>query len=319
MTSKGLQATELGEWSIARHAFESGLRCSPQHFVIQNKLLEVLLKLADWQSVPFVVELMLRQIPENVRAVRVHAAVQKQLQPVQLTQSDTFSASHLEHVSDLDQLQPQLKRRRSSAVDSITQQIPIEHHIIVRTLTWQAVTKSLSQFMKHAVNTGLPGGCKVVFLLLDTDSQVCDTDMVSSPPAADQAATGSLPEPENPGDAADLEVSQRLQQGDEQESRPKAAAVPVAAPQRASRRLGFSRYTVHDTEAICTSQLPSLLRHTVACGCARVSNLILVPCKGISHAWQKSAVSADTQWWICCSGQRPKQCLIMNHQSLQRM
>ncbi len=236
VSSSLLQASELEQWGIARHAFESGLRCNPHHYVIQNKLLEVLLQLADWQSIPLVVEHMFRQNPGNLRAVKVNSALHEQ---------PDISA----------QLQPQLKRRRPLAAEDITAQVPAEHHIVVPSVTWKSLIQSVTGQLKQAASKGLPGAYKVVFSLSRPKNVASDTDMVSSPSAADATADKTVAaslvlDLGESDDAAVPQDSQHLKQAAVPESKAKADAAPAVAPQRASRRLGSTRCT----HSLCESK-----------------------------------------------------------------
>ena len=180
-----MQASELGQWSLARHALESGLRCSPQHFVIQGKLLEVLLELADWHSISALLQVMLQQNSANVRAVKVFSTLQGQpSQQKQLLVSDRPAQQE-----DSTSLQPQLKRRCMSPSESTVQPPPTEHCIVLQLLTWQSLIQSLCVHLADAASKGLPGASRVVFTTPEAESPASDMDVVPSPPAAVAATT----------------------------------------------------------------------------------------------------------------------------------
>lgn len=241
-----MQATELEQWGIARHAFESGLRCSPQHYIIQNKLLEVLLQLADWQAISSMVDHILRQNPANVRAVNVHSAISGTDLAVQRKRPRTSQIDASESSVELAQLQPQLKRRQVTRADLSTEQMPFQHSISPSAVTWQSVTKALAASLRAAANKGLPAACKVLFSMPDALSTGSETGMVASPPAADAPASqeeaGSLVlELGESDDAMAAKISEQPQQDETEAARSKPISVPAALPQRASRRLGSSR------------------------------------------------------------------------------
>lgn len=54
------QAAELGQWGLARALFEHGLRGSPRHTPLAERLAEVLLQLGDYQAAAAVVAHLLR-------------------------------------------------------------------------------------------------------------------------------------------------------------------------------------------------------------------------------------------------------------------
>ncbi len=241
-----MQATELEQWGIARHAFESGLRCSPQHYIIQNKLLEVLLQLADWQAISSVVDHILRQNPANVRAVNVHSAINGTDLAVQRKRPGTSQIDASESSDEIAQLQPQLKRRQVTRADLSTEQTPLQHSISPSAMTWQSVTKALAASLRAAADKGLPAACKVLFCMPDALNTGSEAGMVDSPPAADastsQEEAGSLVlELGESDDAMAAKVSEQPQQDATEAARSKPSSVPAALPQRASRRLGSSR------------------------------------------------------------------------------
>lgn len=235
-----LQASELGQWSLARHALESGLRCSPQHYVIQDKLLEVLLELADWQSISALLHIMLQQNSANLRAVKVFSTLQEQQQSSQQQQQLLLSDKPVQQ-EDSTLLQPQLKRRCISPPESTAQPPPAEHCIVLQHLTWQSLIQSLCTHLADAASRGLPGASKVVFTMPEAQSPASDMDIVPSPPAAEasstQAAVPSLQLSLTDSDDAGRQESANDTEGD---GKLKAEVAP-AVPQRASRRLGSSR------------------------------------------------------------------------------
>jgi len=246
-----VQASELGQWGIARHAYESGLRCSPQHYIIQNKLLEVLLQLADWQAVSSVLDHILRQNPANVRAVKVFSAICGTDLAVQRKRPRTFQIDASESRDELAQLQPQLKRRHVTHADLSTEQMLLQHSINPSAMTWQSVTKALAASLRAAADKGLPAACKVVFFLPDALNTGSETGMVASPPAADasasQAEAGSLVLDLGESDhVTPAKVSEQAQQHETEAARSKPSSVPAALPQRTSRRLGSSRWTMSE-------------------------------------------------------------------------
>ena len=234
-----LQASELGQWSLARHALESGLRCSPQHYVIQDKLLEVLLELADWQSISALLRVMLQQNSANLRAVKVFSTLQEQQQPShqkQLLLSDAPAQQE-----DSASLQPQLKRRCISPPESTAQPPPAEHCVMLHHLTWQSLIQSLCTHLAGAASKGSPGASKVVFILPEAQSPGSDMDVVPSPPAAGSSSTqAAVPSLQVSLTESDDAARQELANDTEGDGKPKAEVVP-AVPQRASRRLGSSR------------------------------------------------------------------------------
>ena len=251
-----LQASELGQWSLARHALESGLRCSPQHYLIQNKLLEVLLELADWQSTSALLCMMLEQNSANLRAVKVWSTLQSQQQPSQqkwLVLSDgrlVLSDGTAQQEDDLA-LQPQLKRRCISSQDSNAQPHPPQHCIALQCLTWQSLIKALCIGLVDAVSKGLPGACKVVFAMPKVEGTGSEVDMVLSPSAAEidstHAAVSSLQLNLTEADDA---AKQESADDTEAEGKQRAEVVPVVT-QRASRRLGSSRYISDWPSMLC--------------------------------------------------------------------
>ena len=234
-----LQASELGQWSLARHALESGLRCSPQHYIIQDKLLEVLLELADWQSIADLLHIMLQQNSANLRAVKVFSTLQEQQQHSQ--QKQLLLSHGPAQQEDSTLLQPQLKRRCISLSESTAPPPSAEHCIALQHLTWQSLIQSLCTYLADAASKGLPGASKVVFTMPEAESLASDMDMIPSPPAAEasttQAAVPSLQLSLTESDDAARQESAHDQEG---EGKPKAEIVP-AVPQRASRRLVSSR------------------------------------------------------------------------------
>ena len=238
-----LQASELGQWALARHALESGLRCSPQHYVIQDKLLEVLLELADWESVTALLRMMLQQNPANLRAVKVFSTLQEQQRPSQ--QKQLLLSHGPAQQEESTWLQPQLKRRCISLPASTAQPPVTQHCVVLQHITWQSLIQNLCTHLADAARKGLPGASKVVFTLPAEEPPASDLDVVPSPPAAEasntQAAVPSLHLSLTELDDAARQESANDTEG---EGKPKAEFVP-AVPQRASRRLGSSRYHHH--------------------------------------------------------------------------
>lgn len=234
-----LQASELGQWSLARHALESGLRCSPQHYVIQNRLLEVLLELADWQSITALLHMMLQQNSANLRAAKVFSALQDQQHPSQHKRLLISDGSVQQ--DELSLLQPQLKRRCMSPPEGVPQLHQPEHCVVLQHLTWQHLISVVCQHLADAASKGLPGASKVVFTMPEAESPASEVDMMPSPPAAEatttQAAVPSLQLSLTESDDAAKQESANDTEGEE---KPKPEVVPVV-PQRASRRLGSSR------------------------------------------------------------------------------
>lgn len=238
-----LQAGELGQWSLARHALESGLRCSPQHFLIQDRLLEVLLELADWQSISALLHVMLQQNSANVRAVKVFSTLQGQQQPSQ--QKQLLLSNRPAQQEDSTSLQPQLKRRCISPPDSTVQPPPAEHCIALQRLTWQSLIQSLCTHLANAAGKGLPGASKVVFTAPEAESPASDMNVVpSSPEAVASTTEAAVPSLQLSLTESDNATRQESANDTEGEGKPKAEVVP-AVPQRASRRLGSSKYNIH--------------------------------------------------------------------------
>ena len=239
-TQQVLQASELGHWSLARHALESGLRCSPQHYIIQNKLLEVLLELGEWHSISALLHLMLQQNSSNLRATKVFSSLQSQQEP---SQHDNLRISNAtaQQEDDSIALQPQLKRRCISSTYKGAQHQEIEHCVALQALTWKSLTTALYAHLKEAGSRGLPGASKVKFAPPEPEGTAGDVDVISSPLAPDtlgsQQAVASSEL--NVGESDDAGRQESETEGTAKE----ANAVPVAVPQRASRRLGSSRYT----------------------------------------------------------------------------
>ncbi len=238
-----MQATELGQWGIARHAYESGLRCSPQHYIIQNKLLEVLLQLADWQAISSVVDHILRQNPANVRAVKVSSAISGTVLAVQHKRPRTSQIDASESSDELAQLQPQLKRRQMTHADLSKEQMPLQHSISPSAMTWQSVTKALAASLRAAADKGLPAACKVLFSMPDALNTGSEAGMVASPPAADapEEAGSLVLELGESDNAAAPKSSEQPQPVETEAARSKPSSVPAVLPQRTSRRLGSSR------------------------------------------------------------------------------
>lgn len=233
-----LQASELGQWSLARHALESGLRCSPQHYIIQKKLLEVLLELADWQSISALLQLMLQQNSGNLRAIKVFLSLQSQQEPSRrnnLCISDTATQQE----DDLTALQPQLKRRCISSPHNGGQHPHTEHCIVLQHLTWQSLTKALYTHLTEAASRGLPAASTLKLAPPEPEGITGDVDMISSPPAADTLSSqqAALSSELNLGESDDAGRQESVTEGKAKE----ADVVPVVVPQRASRRLGSSR------------------------------------------------------------------------------
>ena len=233
-----LQASELGQWSLARHALESGLRCSPQHYIIQDKLLEVLLELADWQSIADLLHIMLQQNSANLRAVKVFSTLQEQQQHSQQKQL-LLSHGPAQH-EDSTLLQPQLKRRCISLSESTVPPPPAEHCIVLQHLTWQSLIQSLCTNLADAAIKGLPGASKVVFTMPEAQIVASDMDMIPSPSAAASTTQAAMPSLQLSLTEADDAARQKSAHDQEGEDKPKAEIVP-AVPQRASRRLVSSR------------------------------------------------------------------------------
>ena len=231
---------------MARHAYETGLRCSPQHYIIQNKLLEVLLQLADWQAISSMLDHILRQNPVNLRAVKVFSVISGADLAVHGKRPRTSQIDASESPDELAQLQPQLKRRQVTHADLSTEQMLLQHSINPSTMTWQSMSKALAGSLRAAADKGLPAACKVVFSMPDALNTGSETGMVASPPAADasasQAEAGSLVLDLGESDnAAAAKASEQPQQEETEAARSKASSVPAALPQRASRRLGSTR------------------------------------------------------------------------------
>ncbi|DBA95749.1 TPA: Calcineurin-binding protein cabin-1, variant 3 [Trebouxia sp. C0004] len=256
---------EVGQWGIARHAYESGLRCSPQHYIIQNKLLEVLLQLADWQAISSVLDHILRQNPANVRAVKVFSAISGTDLAVQRKRPCTSQTGASESHDELAQLQPQLKCRKVIHADFSSEQMPLQHSINPSAVTWQSVSKALAGSLRAAADKGLPAACNVLFFMPDALNMGSETGMVASPPAADasasQAEAGSLVlDLGKSDDLAAANVSEQPQQDETEAARSKPGPVPAALPQRASRRLGSSRAV---TEASSDHESPEPTKNLV--------------------------------------------------------
>ncbi|KAA6420724.1 MAG: hypothetical protein FRX49_09301 [Trebouxia sp. A1-2] len=257
----GALATEMGQWGIARHAYESGLRCSPQHYIIQNKLLEVLLQLADWQAISSVLDHILRQNPANVRAVKVHSAVSGTNLAVECKRPCTSQIDASDSSDELAQLQPQLKRRQVTHADLSTEQVPMQHSIKPSAMTWQSVTKALAASLRAAADKGLPAACKVLFSMPDVLNTGGESGMVASPPdaSASQEEAGSLVlDLGESDDAMAAKVSEQPQQDGTEAARSKASS--AALPQRASRRLGSSRAA---TEGASDQESPEPTKNVV--------------------------------------------------------
>lgn len=69
------QAAELGSWPLARHAFERGLCINSCHVLILERLLEVLLRLGDWEAAGQLARRILQRDPAHLRASSVAAAM----------------------------------------------------------------------------------------------------------------------------------------------------------------------------------------------------------------------------------------------------
>ena len=69
------QASELGYWALARHAFECGLRINSRHVLILERLLEVLLRLGDWEAAEQLARRLLQQDPGHPRATSIAGAL----------------------------------------------------------------------------------------------------------------------------------------------------------------------------------------------------------------------------------------------------
>lgn len=77
VVSRAGQASELGSWALARHAFERGLRINSSHVLILERLLEVLLRLGDWEAAGQLARRLLQRNPGHPRASAVVAAMAK--------------------------------------------------------------------------------------------------------------------------------------------------------------------------------------------------------------------------------------------------
>ena len=206
---------------------------------MQNRLLEVLLELADWQSISALLHMMLQQNSANLRAAKVLSALQDQQHPGQ--QKRLLISEGSVQQDELTLLQPQLKRRCISPPESITHLHQSEHCIVLQRLTWQHLISTVCSHLADAASKGLPGASKVVFALPEAQSPASEVDMMPSPPAAEattsQAAVPSLQLSLTESDDAARQESANDTEG---EDKPKAEVVP-AMPQRASKRLGSSR------------------------------------------------------------------------------
>jgi len=66
-----MQASGLGYLSVARHAFESGLRINSRHTLILERLMEVLLNLGDWEAAAQLARRLLQLNPGHPRAAAI--------------------------------------------------------------------------------------------------------------------------------------------------------------------------------------------------------------------------------------------------------
>jgi len=69
------QAAELGQWGLARAAFEGGLRGSPRRTLMAERLVEVLLQLGDYHAAAAAAARLLRLDRCHPRALRLAAAL----------------------------------------------------------------------------------------------------------------------------------------------------------------------------------------------------------------------------------------------------
>ena len=77
--SRAGQASELGSWALARHAFERGLRINSSHVLILERLMEVLLRLGDWEAAGQLARRLLLRNPGHPRALAVTVAMAEPL------------------------------------------------------------------------------------------------------------------------------------------------------------------------------------------------------------------------------------------------
>ena len=66
-----MKACELGRLSVARHAFECGLRINSRHMLLLERLMEVLLKLGDWEAAAQLARRLLQSDPGHPRAAAI--------------------------------------------------------------------------------------------------------------------------------------------------------------------------------------------------------------------------------------------------------
>ena len=225
---------------------------------MQSHLLEVLLQLADWQSVVTISDFMLTQNPRHVRATAVSSAVSSQLQP-EFTARQKRSASSFD--VDAAQLKSQMKRRRVAADLASENVQPAEHHIHLTALTWDCLLKAINSSISSASRQGRPGACKVVFSMpeLQTDSQTATVNSSVAASATEGLAADPLrPDATQSSDAVQPEDADELKSPSPEVSKAKPSIAPVV-PQRASRRLGLSRYgRVFRLKQVCTRSRSSL-------------------------------------------------------------
>lgn len=203
-----LQASELEQWGVARHSFESGLRCSPRHRILISKLLDVLLALGDWNALSDLLNYALEQDQSNAHALHVQRYLQQQANDVPGKRPHQYTGLHqnpLEH-------QPLLKRRRVQPLEHDTQYTPLQHSIKPKQLTWTSLATAIREALVTAVSSGSAAACLVSFVLpagnaaqqtssvsdMQTDAPTADSqqlvpavqrDSASAPPREDSLTT----------------------------------------------------------------------------------------------------------------------------------
>ena len=225
---------------------------------MQSHLLEVVIQLADWQSVVAVSNLMLTQNPGHVRATAVSSAVHSQLQPdLRAHQKRPASSSDV----NTAQLKSQIKRRRVAADTASEDVQPAEHHIHLTALTWDCLLKAINSSISDASRQGRPGAYKVVFSMpeVQTDTQIATaSSSVAASGAEGQAAVPLSPDATQSSDAVQPENAEELKSPSPEVLKAKPSMAPVV-PQRASKRLGLSRYgRVFRLRLVCMRSCSSL-------------------------------------------------------------
>lgn len=233
-----MQASELGHWGMARQAFESGLRCSPQHRMLTSKLLDVLLALGDWHALSDLLAYALKQDQCNPHALHVQSCLQQQTRGLLGKRSSSEPSTPQTTLLH----QPLLKRRHMQPQQHTLWHDTLHHSIELSQPSWTSVAAALRQKLVKALSSGSAAACAVNFVLRVDESakqtspeQQMSTDVIPADIVAVEAVLENASAPASEGQATQTQAADaQLMSDDAKEAGEKR--------QRSSRRLGTSRW-----------------------------------------------------------------------------